>query len=937
MKKLFLIAFAMLFSFCAMSQTKKERAIQLYYGGEVLYSRAISMLDSLNFKWKDIPNSEEDEDEDDNDNILIEGNDSIYIGVVAFNGNIDEYKITNNLEGVKSFINARQNNNDKTAFAYAVSKGSEMFGAEYLPKFDKIFMLNFSDGTDNESNAKWGDAGRRVPSLFVYDTARYDISKIELLNSYALGFGASEANFRDKMKKVVLGSGDYYKATTSDDLQGAFNEIAKSIIASSKNVMLRTSRGYFDEEYPKYFRFKFEANGYKDSVDAKMVGTPKEGYEMQIIKEYNKYVTFNNPTYGNVDAETGKVHIPLNNLKFIVNGNELQFDFEVYVSNDNEYYYYDVEDASKSEAISKRIAVVLVLDCSTSMGNAFVPMKQAAIDFIETLENMDSSTDAPEKPNTEVHSGHEYVDLGLSVKWATMNVGATSPEGYGDYYAWGETETKSSYTLNNYKWYDSSKGTYTKYNGTETRSAVEPRSAVEKRSTGSAYYLRGDLAGSSWDPGIEMPNGTITFDAEAGINYEFKVTDDPSAWTNQLGYAALAEVPAGVIETGSYGGNIGFTVPSAGQVTITVENGSIVLTSTVGFGEFVKPEWDGTYFIAGEGVEGSGFACDLKWNEKECPLTDGTVTYTALPAGDYAFKITNGTWEQSWGYWDLWDTYGFDGDVDNNVIFTLSTPSDVTIFFDGLYLYVTITKSEDNGSSVEPEPTKNNYYLVGFINGADYGCALDYENMGEYKFVDGALTATFEADSYVFIKTEGNQDFYFLENYSKQSSAILYKTDFYNYMEKLYVPGNVELTFTLTENLDGTLKLEYIKGSSEVIVLESHDDASKVSWGGNWRMPSKAEVEELVNSCIWQSSTQNGVKGYKVTSKTNGNYIFLPAAGYRNNSNLNLSNSYGGYWTSSSSEEDSSNAYLLYFGNNNDINTSNTYRYYGQSIRPVLP
>lgn len=79
MKKLFLIAFAMLFSFCAMSQTKKERAIQLYYGGEVLYSRAISMLDSLNFKWKDIPNSEEDEDEDDdNDNILIEGNDSIY-------------------------------------------------------------------------------------------------------------------------------------------------------------------------------------------------------------------------------------------------------------------------------------------------------------------------------------------------------------------------------------------------------------------------------------------------------------------------------------------------------------------------------------------------------------------------------------------------------------------------------------------------------------------------------------------------------------------------------------------------------------------------------------------------------------------------------------------------------------------------------------------
>lgn len=49
----------------------------------------------------------------------------------------------------------------------------------------------------------------------------------------------------------------------------------------------------------------------------------------------------------------------------------------------------------------------------------------------------------------------EAVDLGLSVKWASCNVGATSPEEYGGYYAWGETEEKSSYTLENYNYYDS--------------------------------------------------------------------------------------------------------------------------------------------------------------------------------------------------------------------------------------------------------------------------------------------------------------------------------------------------------------------------------------------------------------------------------------------------------------------------------------------------
>ena len=46
-------------------------------------------------------------------------------------------------------------------------------------------------------------------------------------------------------------------------------------------------------------------------------------------------------------------------------------------------------------------------------------------------------------------NGHEYVDLGLSVKWATCNVGASSPEEYGDYYAWGETEVKARYIDDN--------------------------------------------------------------------------------------------------------------------------------------------------------------------------------------------------------------------------------------------------------------------------------------------------------------------------------------------------------------------------------------------------------------------------------------------------------------------------------------------------------
>ena len=58
-------------------------------------------------------------------------------------------------------------------------------------------------------------------------------------------------------------------------------------------------------------------------------------------------------------------------------------------------------------------------------------------------------------------NGHDYVDLGLSVKWATCNIGADSPEGYGDYYAWGETSTKSSYYADNCATYEKEIGDIT--------------------------------------------------------------------------------------------------------------------------------------------------------------------------------------------------------------------------------------------------------------------------------------------------------------------------------------------------------------------------------------------------------------------------------------------------------------------------------------------
>ena len=66
-------------------------------------------------------------------------------------------------------------------------------------------------------------------------------------------------------------------------------------------------------------------------------------------------------------------------------------------------------------------------------------------------DNGGGNGDDDDEPTTGTINGHEWVDLGLpsGLKWATCNVGASSPEDYGNYYAWGETTTKSTYTADN--------------------------------------------------------------------------------------------------------------------------------------------------------------------------------------------------------------------------------------------------------------------------------------------------------------------------------------------------------------------------------------------------------------------------------------------------------------------------------------------------------
>ena len=549
MKKLFLSLLSLLISMTMFAQSN-VRKMNLIYDGQVVYSRAVSLIDSIKFVWSDGSGNG-----DDITGGEVDPNKQLYVGVVAFNKDVRQMAITSDMEAVKTFINEQNNDKDFTAFAYSVSKGNLQFDAAGLPEFDNIFMLNFSDGTDNYSNMAWGEEGRMVAPNLVYDTARYDLLQRPGLNSYAIGFG-NDVGFGEKMKKVVTGYGGYYNAKSANDLQPTFNEIAKSMLASAKNVLLKTNPGYYSGYY-KYFRFTFTAEGgYSDVIYAQMDGVPSTGYTLSISKIENGYAYFDAPAKGNVDDETGKVHIPLNNLKFVKDGKELQYKFTIEVSFDGELYYEDVEEASTAEEISKRIAVVLVLDCSTSMGDAFAPMKAAAIEFIKTMEKMEVDDSDPNIPDPNPNTGnHEYVDLGLSVKWATCNVGATKPEEYGDYFAWGETTTKSTYNWSTYKYCNGSYNNLTKYCTDSYYGTVDNKTQLE---------LSDDAARANWGGSWRMPTDaemtelreqcTWTWTTQNGV-YGYKVTSKKSGYTNKSIFLPAAGYRYGssLSNAGSYG------------------------------------------------------------------------------------------------------------------------------------------------------------------------------------------------------------------------------------------------------------------------------------------------------------------------------------------------------------------------------------------------
>ncbi|MBO4475459.1 MAG: hypothetical protein J5737_01875 [Bacteroidales bacterium] len=124
-------------------------------------------------------------------------------------------------------------------------------------------------------------------------------------------------------------------------------------------------------------------------------------------------------------------------------------------------------------------------------------------------------------------------------------------------------------------------------------------------------------------------------------------------------------------------------------------------------------------------------------------------------------------------------------------------------------------------------------------------------------------------------------------------------------------------------------------------VLDPEDDVAHVAWKGKWRMPTIEELKELEDNCDWEWGSLNGVDGFTIKSKTNGNSIFLGLSGTFS-SWLSSEGEYGFLWTSSYHDDWQKNSQYSYYLNmykevgplkrNSNYNS----RYLGYPVRPVM-
>jgi len=478
----------------------------------------------------------------------------------------------------------------------------------------------------------------------------------------------------------------------------------------------------------------------------------------------------------------------------------------------------------------------------------------------------------------------EAVDLELpsGTLWAAFNVGATKPEEYGLYFAWGETQgygAKESHYFgwNSYKWCNGSGKSLTKYNSKAEYGMVDNKTTLD---------LEDDAAHANWGGQWHMPtneqinelksncysewttqkgvegmlytskkNGKTVFFPGAGIRWEFEYDWEGSGWLIWSSTVSEAE-PSKAKDLSSSGSYFYY-------------GGYYLYPQTRYFGRSVRAVMDG-------GQQPTVYP-DLKVAPQKLTLEVGEKVTFDITAGSGKYDAISKNDDVATASVNGKEVTIVGVSVETTTVVIKDTKTNQTAPIEIVVIKPAVPTTPAEAIDLGlPSGTKWASYNLGAAKIEDYGC---YFAWGE----------TEEKDRYKW------------STYS------------------LCDDGNERKCHNIGSDIAGT---QY--------------DAARQMWGGSWQMPDYDQWLELKENTSYSMTTINGVNCCKLTGK-NGKSIYLPATGQFDDYRVVYTDMQGNYWSSSKYGE--STAYMAFFTEESGgfLTWGSSGRCAGFSIRPVIP
>ena len=584
-------------------------------------------------------------------------------------------------------------------------------------------------------------------------------------------------------------------------------------------------------------------------------------------------------------------------------------------------------------------------------------------------------------------NSHAWVDLGLpsGTLWATCNIGAHSPKEYGDYFAWGETETKNRYDWDNYKYCN---GTY----NSMTRYCIHSNYGYNGFTDALTELLpEDDAATAQWGADCEMPSA-LQFDEL--MNDQYTIVTDEYEDGNEEKYI-------GKRITSRINGN-SILFPPAGHIqgTELVSDGACgyyqtsSLNVTYSYSCFCLSVYPYYIYVGGNSrIDGCSIRpVRFKTHVKVEEIALSKTRLNFYNAGETEHLTTTVLPENANNKYVVWES-------SDETVATVNSTGHVTAVALGT---CTITCRATDGSGVTAE-CQVTFGEPQFVTSIELSETEFYMCVDEIKTVTATVLpedaydptllwsssnesiATVDADGVVrainpgtcyitCCATDGSdveatckvtvQNYLGYNNGHKWvnlalPSGTLWSTcnigainpdelslpyefgDFYSWGETetknryewdtyKYCMGSARSMTKYCQNAD----YGYNGFTDDLKVLQASDDAATAKWGNGWQMPSVEQFRELFNSeyTNWYWTTEGGVKGVKVRSKKSSMSLFFPAANVSIGATIDVCY----YWTRTLTSGGDNGAYAFNATENNPNNISFYLRYFGMSVRPVV-